>query len=137
MKIKNISNKIIGLGTMSVLPEETQEVPIQFERHPSLQTYIDMKLFEVVEGSKQPVHIEREEIIIEHHNEPSIERSEVTEESEDDIKNLRKAQLAALKSMSNEDVGKLAKELGINPASCKDQADVKKKVRSILQSQSK
>ena len=45
---------------------------------------------------------------------------------------LRQSRLASLEGISEEDLGKLANELGINPAECKDQADVLKKVKAAL-----
>ena len=44
----------------------------------------------------------------------------------------KKAKLDSLKDASDEDVAALAQELGINPAECKDQADVRKKVKAAL-----
>lgn len=43
--------------------------------------------------------------------------------------------LAALEGISEEALGKMANELGINPAECKDQADVLKKVKAALKKQ--
>lgn len=45
---------------------------------------------------------------------------------------LRQARLASLKGITDEALGSLAVELGINPAECKDQADVLKKVKAAL-----
>ena len=45
---------------------------------------------------------------------------------------LRQARLASLKGITDEALGSLAIELGINPAECKDQADVLKKVKAAL-----
>ena len=45
---------------------------------------------------------------------------------------LRKARLATVDKLNEEELGKLANELGINPADCKDQADVLKKVKAAL-----
>ena len=44
----------------------------------------------------------------------------------------KKAKLDSLKDASDEDVAALAQELGINPAECKDLADVRKKVKAAL-----
>lgn len=44
----------------------------------------------------------------------------------------KKAKLDSLKDASDEDVAALVQELGINPAECKDLADVRKKVKAAL-----
>ena len=49
-----------------------------------------------------------------------------------DAEALRKARLASLNTLNAEELGRMANELGINPADCKDQADVMKKVRAAL-----
>ena len=50
----------------------------------------------------------------------------------EDAEALRQARLASLNGISEEDLGRLANEIGINPADCKDQADVLKKVKAAL-----
>ena len=114
IKIKNISEKIIGIGDVIILPEETKEVPAVFERSPILEIYKEMGL---VTMSGKPTA----EVVI-------SETSEVEEMSDAD----RKAKLDSLKDASDEDVASLANELGINPADCKDLADVRKKVKAAL-----
>ena len=39
MKLKNTSNKIIGIGNVTVLPGETQEIPAAYETSPVLEVY--------------------------------------------------------------------------------------------------
>lgn len=139
MQVRNISNKVIGLGNVMALPGETKEVPSFFESHPILVVYREQKLIEIIGEPKKPQksHLEVETNIPEvvKATEEKTEAESYNEATED-IKALRAAQLKAIKSMNNEEVGKLAKELGINPASCKDQADVRKKVTAELKKQS-
>ena len=54
------------------------------------------------------------------------------EKAQTDAEALRKARLASLNTLNAEELGRMANELGINPADCKDQADVMKKVRAAL-----
>ena len=53
-------------------------------------------------------------------------------DAEDAAETLRKARLASLNSLDETALGKLAGEVGVNPADCKDMADMKKKVRAAL-----
>lgn len=139
MKVRNISNKIIGIGSLAVLPEETKEVPFAFMNNEILTVFREQRLIEIIEEptEKAPIatgnveKVVREENITPKKEEPKTEPQEATEE--DTKKDLRKAQINALKDMSDEEVGKLAKELGIKPASCKNQADVRKKVKKELE----
>lgn len=45
MKIKNNSNKIIGIGEQSVLPGETAECPKNYENNPVVKKYIASGVF--------------------------------------------------------------------------------------------
>lgn len=114
VKLKNISEKIIGVGDVIILPEETKEIPAVFERSPILEIYKEMGL---VTMSGKPTS----EVIV-------TETSEEAGMSDAD----KKTKLDSLKDASDEDVASLAKELGINPADCKDLADVRKKVKAAL-----
>lgn len=116
MKIENISSKVIGIGDVTVLPGETQVVPSEFENSIALEVYKSMG-FITISGSAQEASSD--------HSEDEIRP--VDTEVED-----KKAKLESLKNASEEDVAKLANELGINPAECKDLADVKKKVKEAL-----
>ena len=49
MTIKNTSNKIIGFGTVSVLPGATCELGKEFDSSPILVTYKGMGFIEVIE----------------------------------------------------------------------------------------
>ncbi|KXB58170.1 hypothetical protein [Lachnoanaerobaculum saburreum] len=114
VKLKNISEKIIGVGDVIILPEETREIPAVFERSPILEIYKEMGL---VTMSGKPTS----EVVV-------TEMAEAEGMSDAD----KKTKLDSLKDASDEDVASLAKELGINPADCKDLADVRKKVKAAL-----
>lgn len=123
MKIENISNKIIGIGEITVLPGETKEVPVAFERNPVLEVYKNAGMAKV---SGKPITPKKST------EELEAEKAEAEQKAIEDAEALRKARLAALKGISEEDLGKMALELGINPAECMDQADVLKKVKAAL-----
>ncbi len=117
MKITNKSNKVIGIRQLIVLPEETKEIPKELEGHSSLELYKSIGLIEI-SGKKSAVADTSEE--------------KVGVDVAGDAETLRKARLASLKGISEEDLAKLADELGVNMAECKDQADVLKKVKATL-----
>lgn len=117
VKLKNISEKIIGVGDVIILPEETKEIPAVFERSPILEIYKEMGL---VTMSGKPTS----EVVVTE----TAEAAEAEGMSDAD----KKTKLDSLKDASDEDVASLAKELGINPADCKDLADVRKKVKAAL-----
>lgn len=128
--ITNISNsKIITIGDVVLLPGQTATVPVQFEKNPVLKTYRDLGFVlmsegPVVAGFTAPAD-----------DAAAVETKSAETKAESDAEaaeNLRKARLASLKEISEEGLGSLAKELGINPADCKDQKDVLAKVRSAL-----
>lgn len=123
MKIENISEgKIIGIGEVSVLPGETKDVPEAYAASPVLEVYRRNGLARIIgepggagdAGGKAA--------------EGDADPAKAAEAAEA----LRQARLASLNGISAEDLGKLAGELGINMAECKDQADVLKKVRAAL-----
>lgn len=115
IKVKNISEKIIGVGDVTILPDESKEIPVAFERSPILEIYKEIGLINITGKLTS--------------TEPIISNSDtdgfITDEE-------RKTKLDSLKDASDEDVAALAKELGINPADCKDLADVRKKVKAAL-----
>lgn len=114
MKIENISSKVIGIGDVTVLPGETQVVPSDFENSPVLEIYKSVGF----------INVTGEATVTEA---PVVEEAPVVDETES-----KKAKLALLKTASDEVVAKMANELGINPADCKDLADVRKKVKEAL-----
>ena len=108
MKIENISSKVIGIGNVTVLPGETQVVPSEFENSPVLEIYKSVGFINLTGEATVP-------------EAPTVDEAES-----------KKAKLALLKTASDEVVAKMANELGINPADCKDLADVRKKVKEAL-----
>lgn len=123
MKIKNLSNKVIGFGDISVLPGETETIPAAYEKNPTLEVYKAMKMAEIT-GKPTAPQKTKEEV--------DAEKKAAEQKAAEDAENLRKARLAALEGISDEDLGKMAVELGINPAECKDNEDVLKKVKAAL-----
>lgn len=124
MKIRNIGSKIIGIGEETVLPGEVKEVPKAFERSPILEVYKEIGMAEIMTDPAVASVTEQKA------NAPVTEN----EKADDAVaaEALRQARLASLKGISEEDLGSLAITLGINPAECKDQADVLKKVKAAL-----
>lgn len=124
MKIRNIGSKIIGIGEETVLPGEVKEVPKAFERSPILEVYKEIGMAEIMTDPAVASATEQKA------NTPVTEN----EKADDAVaaEALRQARLASLKGISEEDLGSLAITLGINPAECKDQADVLKKVKAAL-----
>lgn len=124
MRIENISDgKVIGIGTVTVLPGETKEIPESFERSPVLEVYKRMGLARLTGKPSRP----DEDI-----KAMEQEKEEAEKRAREEAEALRQARLASLNGISEEALGRLAVELGINPADCKDQADVLKKVRAAL-----
>lgn len=124
MKIKNISNKIIGIGDVTVLPGESKEVPKPYETSPILAVYKESGMAEISNPSISGKTAEQQVV------EQADKEKKIAQEEE----TLRQARLASLEGISQEALGTLANELGINPAECKDQSDVLKKVKATLKS---
>lgn len=128
MRIENISEgKVIGIGEITVLPGETEEIPESFERSPVLEVYKRMGLVRITgkpsvskEGGEEDAALRAAEALA------------AEKKAREEAEALRQARLASLNGISWEDLGRLANELGINPADCKDQADVLKKVKAAL-----
>lgn len=118
MKITNISEKVIGFGDKPVLPGDSLDVPAEYEGNPIIDTYKDLGMVTVSGASPKK----------------KAAKKAAADDAKDDssIADLRKAQLEALPNMSDEEVAGLAKELGVDPASCKTQADVREKVKAAL-----
>lgn len=124
MKIKNIGGKIIGIGEVTVLPGETKDIPVAYENSPALDVYKNMKMAEITgKPAKQAKTAAEKE----------AEKAEAEKKAAEEAEALRQSRLASLEGISEEDLGKLANELGINPADCKDQADVLEKVKEALE----
>lgn len=114
MKIENISQgKIIGFGDVTILPGMSADIPAEFETSPVIKVYENAGLCNVSGTPKKTAK-------------PKTTKKDTAAEK------LRKSRLESLEGISDEDLGKLAKDLGINPADCKDTADVKEKVKAAL-----
>ncbi len=127
MKIENISEeKIIGIGDVTVLPGETKEIPNTYETSPILEVYKRMGFVRIT-GKPSTAGMTKAEV-------DALEQADAAawEKAQTDAEALRKARLASLNTLNAEELGRMTNELGINPADCKDQADVMKKVRAAL-----
>ena len=123
IKMTNLSEKVIGVGEVTVLPGEIKEVPIAFETSPILEVYKNMGLVSLSGKSTAATKAAAEK---------KAEEDKAKAEAEAKAAAEKKAKLDSLKDASDEDVAALAQELGINPAECKDLADVRKKVKAAL-----
>lgn len=123
IKMTNLSEKVIGVGEVTVLPGETKEVPIAFETSPILEVYKNMGLVSLSGKSTAATKAAAEK---------KAEEDKAKAEAEAKAAAEKKAKLDGLKDASDEEVATLAQELGINPAECKDLADVRKKVKAAL-----
>lgn len=130
VKMTNTSEKVIGVGNVTVLPGETKEVPFAFETSPILEVYKNLGLITLTGKSKAAAKAEAEKKAEEEKATQEAEKAAAEAAAKAEAE--RKAKLESLKDASDEDVAALAKELGINPAECKDQADVRKKVKAAL-----
>lgn len=123
IKMTNLSEKVIGVGEVTVLPGETKEVPIAYETSPILEVYKNMGLVSLSGKSTAATKAAAEK---------KAEEDKAKAEAEAKAAAEKKAKLDSLKDASDEEVAALAQELGINPAECKDLADVRKKVKAAL-----
>lgn len=123
IKMTNLSEKVIGVGEVTVLPGETKEVPVAFETSPILEVYKNMGLVSLSGKATAATKAATEK---------KAEEEKAKAEAEAKAAAEKKAKLDSLKDASDEEVAALARELGINPAECKDLADVRKKVKAAL-----
>lgn len=123
IKMTNLSEKVIGVGEVTVLPGETKEVPVAFETSPILEVYKNMGLVSLSGKTSAASKAAAEK---------KADEDKAKAEAEAKVAAEKKAKLDSLKDASDEDVAALAQELGINPADCKDLADVRKKVKAAL-----
>ena len=123
MKVENIGKKIIGIGNVTILPGKTEAIPEAFENNPTLEIYKRLGIVKVTGKASTPAKTEKE---------IAEAKAEAEKKAAEEAEELRKSRLASLEGISEEELGKLANELGINPAECKDQADVLKKVKAAL-----
>lgn len=128
MKITNISEgKIFNVGDVTVLPGETKEVPAAYETNPTLAIYESMGIAKIIGKPGKQVKDPEQAAA-----EKAAAEKAAAEKAAAEAEELRKARLATVDKLNEEELGKLANELGINPADCKDQADVLKKVKTAL-----
>lgn len=123
IKMTNLSEKVIGVGEVTVLPGETKEVPVAFETSPILEVYKNMGLVSLSGKATAATKAATEK---------KAEEEKAKAEAEAKAAAEKKAKLDSLNDASDEEVAALAQELGINPAECKDLADVRKKVKAAL-----
>lgn len=129
MKIRNTSEtKIIGLGNINVLPGKTETVPVEFEKNPALDVYVKAGVAKIINEKPAKNADDSKETVDDTTKKADEEKAKAEKEAEE----LRQKRLNDLKDASEEEVAKLADELGINPADCKDPADVLKKVKAAL-----
>lgn len=122
MKATNISDgKIIGIGSVTILPGEIMEIPDDMINNPTLAIYEDLKFITI---SGKPTVVDTKD-----KPEPKKKAKEDAEAAE----MLRKTRLASLNGISEENLAKLAGELGINPAECKNVTDMLGKVKAALE----
>lgn len=128
MKITNISEgKIFNVGDVTVLPGEIKEVPAAYETNPTLAIYESMGIAKIIGKPGKQVKDPEQAAA-----EKAAAEKAAAEKAAAEAEELRKARLATVDKLNEEELGKLANELGINPADCKDQADVLKKVKAAL-----
>lgn len=124
MKLENIGRKIIGIGEVTILPGETREIPKAYQTSPILEVYKNCGMARIT--GDLPAFRKTEEDL-------AREKEEEEKKKATDAEKIRQMRLASLEDISEEDLARLANELGINYAKCKDQADVLKKVRAALE----
>ncbi len=124
MKLENIGRKIIGIGEVTILPGETREIPEAYQTSPILEVYKNCGMARIT--GDLPTFRKTEEDL-------AREKEEEEKKKATDAEKLRQMRLASLEGISEEALARLANELGINYAKCKDQADVLKKVRAALE----
>ena len=135
--VANVSaSKPIGIGSVTILPGESKAVPEAYANHPILKLYVEKGFVRVTEVPDVKEYYTSEQVVnaLDKMKTPDTNDSDATEESapEDAAEALRKARLASLNGLDEAALGKLAEEIGINPADCKDTADMRKKVRAAL-----
>lgn len=123
MKGRNVSNKAVGFGEVIILPGETKDIPVEYEKNPVMEYYKQNGILkisgEATVKEKTPEQIEAEKLAAE-------------KKEKEEAEALRQKRLASLEGISDEDLAKLADELEINMAECKDNADILKKVKAAL-----
>lgn len=123
MKVENKSNKIISFGEVVILPGESKDIPVEYEKNPVIDFYKRSGMI-IVSGKPVIPKKTAEQI--------AIEKKVAEKKAAEEVEILRKQKLASFKDASEEEVAALANELGINPTNCRDTAEVLKKVKAAL-----
>lgn len=131
MRVKNITEgKVFGIGEVNVLPDETVIVPQGYESSPVIEILRKANMLEVIQDEVAKKNTADDKAKAE---EIAKAEAEKKAKAEADAEALRLARLEAVNNgLNDEELGQLANELGINPADCKNQADVLKKVKAAL-----
>lgn len=145
MKIENIGSKIIGIGEVTVLPGETKDIPKAYETSPILEVYKQCGAARIIGTPvvSRNVQEDAEEKAATKEKETArgkaaakkkaeAEKTEDEKKITDEAEALRQARLAMLNEISEDGLIKLAGDLGINYADCKDSADMLKRVKEAL-----
>lgn len=135
MKIENIGSKIIGIGEVTVLPGETKDIPKAYETSPILEVYRQCgaaKIIGTPSEVSRNVRSDTEEKAISRKKAETKKKAEDGKKAEDEAEALRKTRLAMLNGISEDGLIKLAGDLGITFADCKDSSDMLKKVEEAL-----
>ena len=123
MKIKNLSGKVIGIGDLILLPGKTDTLPVDMESNPVVKKYEEQKLVKLT-GEKSGYASE---------SEPEKPISHIQEqEADESTMKSAKAFYENFDNQTYEDIVSMAAFLGLDPSAMKDEADVKKKVKSAL-----
>lgn len=123
MKMENIGGKVIGIGDVIILPGETKDIPQAYETSPILEVYKNLGIARITGGASAPARTAAQ---------AAAEKEAAEKKAAQEAEALRQSRLASLDGISVENLSRLANELGVNPAECRDQADVLKKVKAAL-----
>jgi len=134
MKVTNISPKIVGIGSLTLLPGATDELPQGYEKNPIVLNYFDNGVLSKSGLVLTPAQLATQKAAEEEAAKAAEElKAKEAEEAAKAAEELKKAQLASLKTITSEDLLKLADSLGIKNSDCKDEADMKAKVKAALE----
>ena len=129
MKIKNISaSKIIGIGDVTVLPGETKDIPPEYEKNPVLSVYQKMGFAKILSEHSEKT----QEDAHEDHGKDSNEENVQEVAREQALAALNAMKPTALTEDDQQYLATCAMAYGVNPADCKSQADLLKKLKAML-----
>lgn len=126
MKVKNLQARVIGIGDVTILPDQEKEIPKKYEKNPALADYEALGFISITRDPA-PKPAEKTEKP-EKKAEPAVKRDQHADAK------TRKSQLLkeVNDNVSEERLAAIAKELGINMATVKSQAGLLKKVKTEL-----